>query len=127
VCVVVARQTGSSCRGGCSRGSAARECLSSTAGWVRCDPTLAPAASHRHRTGGLCRAVEIHADDIAQLLDEVRVATQPERFNAMGLQPMRSPMRWITARLRPCDPAIDRTLQWVTSGGVVCNVASTTG
>ena len=67
--------------------------------------------------------IEVEADDILDLGDEVRIARKLEGFRQMRLEPVRNPD---LDGAMPARAAIVRSLQWVASGGFSLSVRFTT-
>ena len=122
-----ARRRGSRCRRACSRGWRARGCRAASAGSARCgqrlDLGLLVDAEHDRALG----RVEIEPDDIADLVDELRVLGElPGRPG--GAAAARTPSRSACTAdcVSPTSRAIERVDQCVASLGVVSSVLTIT-
>ena len=89
---VQARRRGRWCRGARSRGCAARACRAASAapGAVR-SRAWTWVFSSTHSTTARVRRVQVEADDVADLVDELRVGGQLEVLDPMRLEPERPP------------------------------------
>lgn len=87
-------------------------------------PGPEPATFHPRTGPAAYPGVQPDPDDIDQLLRKTRVVRQLEGLDPVGLQSVRVPVPGHGGRTDPLHFGL-RVLQWVTSGGVACRVAST--
>ena len=74
------------CRCACSHGSSSRPDHASSVTTTECGPTPDTGSSRQRRTPPPARAVQVKADDIDELLLEVRVLRDLERLNVPRLE-----------------------------------------